>query len=167
MWLFAAEEAAAPGGIAPEWALAVAGAVAVLVPAGYGIGRLYRWWQKTRRDQAAEDQRVSSETVTAARRSAIAEAYEIVDRLTKQVAGHGDELRELREQGDERERKALDRAAKCEEEHAETRAECAGTRAMLKMLASQAKRRGIPLTKELERLIEEGGSGPHTPLPPE
>lgn len=156
----------------PVW---VAGSYAVL---GIIIAavKVYRHVARTRAEgkvsdakATAEIDKIKVETQATVRRSEATEAWEVVDRLSAEVEKNSDkiekvekECEKMKEESDRRERAANARASQCEKEHA-------GTKSMLKVVLAWAKRRNMPMTAEMERLItdpgvDSNGSGIHTPL---
>jgi hypothetical protein len=141
---------------APKWAWWIAGAIAVILPAAYGLGRLYLWWRaEVNKTRASEREQLRKESEMA-ERTALDAADDVIAHLTNRVDQQGAELTQVKAKLDEE----RDGRTKCEAFHA-------STRAMLKLVAMWAKKRGMPTTKELDDLIDEDGSRPHRPLPPQ
>lgn len=144
---------------APWW---VAGAMSI-VTISLAALRVYDYYKKKRsawtKDDYAHQQEVKqdlTEEQREARRDSATEAWQVVDRLTKEVEGHGAKLREI----EERERK-------CSEDRAEEQAAHAQTRTMLRMLVAWArKQRNPPPIPEdmLRQLNLDDGSKPHNKL---
>lgn len=158
------EGAGGPAPGAPWWAVVVTGAILTLIPAGYGLARLWFWW-KNRRNQAAQAEQAAHDArIELIKQAALKQASAVIEQLSKKVEAHDAELEKIRLDSEEKEKQANKRTADCEAEHARTRATAAGTRATLKMVVVWAKRRGLPMTRELEELINEDSSAQHPPI---
>ena len=127
----------------PRWVMVLAGAVLALLPAAYGAARLWFWLSKTRRTLDAEESKRVSEQAKEVKREALAEAWATVDRQNAALVQKEAELRAYRERLDQ----------------------CVAERAMLRIVVAWAKRRGMPMTPELEQLLATG-SKEHPALPP-
>lgn len=159
----------------PVWVLSVAGAVASLVAVGYAIVRFFFHVRERQLEfqskRLAHDKLVREDEVVqhdADRRSEAAEAWEVVDRLTAELENVNPRIEALqekcdriKEECDRRERDAVERATRCETDHA-------GTKRLLRFVIAWGRTRGMKLDPRLEQELErstDGDSSPHTPLP--
>ena len=136
-----------------------AGAAVAAVGIGYAVVRLWFYFRGRQQTERSRYSRELAEQQRTIRRDAAQEAWEVVDRLTKEIESHSVKIRELQERHDEevrireeRERAANERAARCEREHGETRGR-------LIVIESWARQRGLKIPPPLS-----DGSSPHQPL---
>lgn len=129
----------------PRWAQTVAATVAALATAaGTAAGAYYLFRGRARENTRAEsklaDERAAAEGERAAavKREALAEAWATVDKQNVRLEQQEDELREAR-----------DRLARCEAD-----------RAVLRLVVAWAKRKGMPMTPELDELLRERSAHP-------
>lgn len=133
---------------APAWAYYAAGAVIVLLPSAYALFKLIFWvkeeWRKAKKadDELEEAQRKAAEEA-AARSAAMINAS-----LNSQVQLLVAEVQDLR--------------VKVNDCHTDR----AGVKALLRLVALWAQKKGMPMTSELERIIKEDSSSPHKPVAP-
>jgi hypothetical protein len=142
----------------PAWALSAAAAIAVLVAAlvaaGYSLARFGsflgdKWlaWRKKKREADREE-------ATADERSSTAEAWDVVDRLTKELEAVGPRVEALERKCDTAEQRAI----RCEAEHE-------GTKQVLRLVVAWGKQHGMKLPQALEAEIGQrrspGGSDTH------
>jgi chromosome segregation ATPase len=150
----------------PVWVLSIAGAIAVLTPAVWKLSTTVNRILEQRRERLKKERKDKTDADNEDERSARQEAWEVVDRLTKEL-----ELEKQRRQDAETKTEARmkameskvdavqQRAGRCETEHA-------ATLATLRTILPWAKRRGLPMTPQLEELMNSPppGSKAHVPL---
>ena len=105
----------------PAWAFAVAAALSVLAGAGYAVLRLAfqvaEKWLEFRRKKRQQDLEMGGDE----QRSSAAEAWEVVDRLQRQIQEMEINIDTTTRRVEDERNKALDRAARCESEYRSTR----------------------------------------------
>lgn len=132
------------GGDGPVW---VAASVSI-IGIGYALFRFIFWLLGKKRGYIQEGKANRNEQAKIERRDAATEAWEVVDRLTKEVEGHAIAIAALQD----REQKANERTAKCEAEHGETRGR-------LMVIEAWARQKGLRIPP---RSVD---SGRYDPLP--
>jgi hypothetical protein len=162
MWLLFGEE---PDN-RPWW---VAGTVSAIGIA-YAVVRFYFFMRNKSRTFNLQQDKDLQEKQTTARREAAQEAWEVVDRLSAQVEAHDEKIASLEKKHDEavakveeRERQAMERAARCEAEHAHLTGRMA-------VIEAWAKTKGVKIpdtgTGMYPRTPPANPGNPPTPLPP-
>jgi hypothetical protein len=131
-----------PSAPPPRWVMILAASALALIPAAYGVAKLWFWLSKTRREMDAEEQARLDEQAKTVKREALQEAWATVDRQNVLIEQQEKEIRTYRERLDQ----------------------CVAERAMLRIVVAWAKGAGMPMTPDLERLIADGSKS-HAPLP--
>lgn len=131
----------------PLWALSVAAAVGAITAAGYQVVKLWYHIQ----DQRLVFRKKVHEADAAERdlneRSDSAEAWRVVDRLTKELESVGPRMTRLETAA----RSATQRATKCESDHE-------GTKRILRMVIAWGKPLGMQLPPDVEEELKPGSS---------
>lgn len=126
---------------APIWAINLAKVVAILVPSGAAVIGLWFLFRKKKTEADTANQDAQDARAFRIKREALAEAWDTVDRVNEMLKANEQELRVTR-----------DLLSKCEKD-----------RAVLRLIASWARRNGMPMTPEIDELLKESsGSGIHS-----
>lgn len=126
---------------APVWAIHLAKIVAVLVPSGAAVIGLWFLFRKKQTEATTATNDAQDARALRIKREALAEAWDTVDRVNERLESNEQELRHTR-----------DLLSKCEKD-----------RAVLRLIASWARRNGMPMTPEIDELLKDsGGSGIHS-----
>lgn len=150
MWLFADESQ-------ESWWV---GGIMAAVGIAYAVMKFVYWLRNKQQVFTEGVEKVRLEKQKQARREAVQEAWEVVDRLTKELETVNGRVAKLEQKHaeavtkiEEREDAALQRAAKCEAEHAHTIGR-------LSIIEAWARQRGLKIPPHVNP-----GSSPHIPLP--
>lgn len=130
----------------PLWALSLGAAIAALVASGYGVIKLVRhagdqWLEWAEKKRLAEKDT----------RSSAAEAWEVVDRLTKEleqvsprIAALQAKCDQIKEEYERDNREANERAARCQADHE-------GTKKVLRIVVAWGEQKGLKLPPQIRQ----------------